>query len=123
MGIGTYFIGLIVSGLVALFLRAVIRWSTEKWRSTDALSGRNFIRAILRGLPVAVAFAPSLLMKRGLGVLVLVSIIIFAELLVLILYSHSFDVEDRKNLANVVGVFIFVWGIIMVIYFLVQFLK
>lgn len=120
MGIGTYFIGLIVSGLAALFLRGVIAWSTEHWRPTDALSGRNIIRAILRGLPVAVAFAPSLLMKRGMGVLLPASITLFAELQALISHSHPLDADDRNNLTSAAGIFILVWGISTVIYFLRQ---
>jgi hypothetical protein len=124
MGIGTYFIGLIVSGLAALFLRAVIGWSTEHWRPTDAVSGRNVIRAVLRGLPIAVAFAPSILMKRGLGVLLPASITLFAELLgelqALVSHGHPLDADDRKNLANATGIFILVWGISTVIYFLGQ---
>ena len=116
----TYFLGLVLSGMVALLLRGLVRWVSRDWQPASALSRRNVVRAILRALPVAVAFAPTLLLKRGLGVLIPASIFLFPGIAGLPFQSTSLDADDRRNLVNAATSFTLVWAVSAFILFVRQ---
>jgi hypothetical protein len=72
--IGTYFIGLFPSGIVAFLLWFGIRRLLGRWKRRDKPAG-PVLRSLLRAFPLAVAFAPTVAMsppvgdKHGLGIL------------------------------------------------------
>jgi hypothetical protein len=79
--LGTYFLGLLPSGVVALLLRFGIRRLLQKWESRGRPAGRLFSSG-LRTLPFAVAFAPSIAFspplgdKHGIGILLTASTVV-----------------------------------------------
>jgi len=105
MGIGTYFIGLVISGLAALLVRVPIRWLIKR------ASCGPFLSAVLRALPFALAFAPTLLMKRGLGVLIPAALYLFPALTTLPFQTRPMDADDWGNLRLAATSFVLVWGI------------
>jgi dolichyl-phosphate-mannose--protein O-mannosyl transferase len=111
MGVGTYFIGLVLSGMLALLLRALLRWAARSWRPMNALCRRGVFLAVVRAFPFAFGFAPTLLMKRGLGVLIPASLYLFPELGAALFGGHPLDKDDRNNLRVAAISFTLVWGI------------
>ena len=107
MGIGTYFIGLLPSGLAAFLLAALLKALTHRWQP-------GFWRAALRALPIALAFAPTMLMKRGLGVLLPASVTLCAEMF----GGRPLDGDDRKNISAAATSLIVVWAITAVIVYI-----
>jgi len=120
MGVFTYIIGLIPSVLVAMIIRAVIHWLTAKWRPMTALSWQNILRAVLRAFPFAFAFAPILLMKRGLGVLVPSSVYLCASLYESLFGARPRDSEDIRNTNLALMTLLLVWGVLAFIFFAIQ---
>src|ERR1041385_6455541 len=118
MGFMTYFVGLVISGMAALLLRALVLWLTKPWRPNTSPCWQNILRPILRALPFAIAFAPTLLMKRGLGVLIPASVFLFPEIVGLPFHTNSLDSEDRHNLSVAATSVFLVWGISALIVFL-----
>ena len=111
MGLGTYFIGLLMSGTVALFLWALMKLVAPR------VSRWPLASAAVRAFPFAFAFAPSLLMKRGLGVLIPASVYLFPQLAVLPFQKRPLDADDWNNLRVAAISFILVWGIAGLILF------
>ncbi len=72
--VGTYFLGLLPSGVAALLLRFGIRRLLQKWENQGRPAGR-MLSSSLRALPFAVAFARSIAFspppgdKHGIGIL------------------------------------------------------
>src|SRR5438477_7426900 len=106
MGIGTYFLGLLFSGFAGFLLHVLIKMVTQRWTK------EGFVRAVLRSLPIAVAFAPAMLMKKGLGVLLPASIVLFAA------RSQTPDADDTRNMSGAVTSLWLTWAIGTVILFL-----
>jgi hypothetical protein len=104
MGIGTYFIGLALSGFAALLLHVLVKLVTERWKE-------GFVRAVLRSLSVAVALAPAMLMKKGLGVLLPASIVVCVA-------RSRTDADDSRNFASALTSLAVVWVISALILFL-----
>ena len=116
MGLMTYFGALVISGMVALLLRALLRWLTRSWHP-------GFVLAVVRSFPFAFAFAPTLLMKRGLGVLIPASLYLFPQLGGLPFQSRALDADDKHNLGVAAASLVLVWGVSAVILFVRQVIK
>jgi len=69
---------------------------------------------------MAFAFAPTLLMKRGLGVLIPASLYLFPELGGLPFQSRPLDMDDRHNLSVAATSFVAVWAVSAFILFVRQ---
>ena len=111
MGFMTYFMGLVVSGLVALLLRALLLRLTRNW-SAEATPGRySLLLPILRAFPVAFAFAPTMLMKKGLGVLIPASLFLFPTLGALPFQGRQLDADDKHNLSVAATSCLAVWAV------------
>jgi len=117
MGFMTYFIGLAISGLVALLLRSLARKGIHRWQPNERVWWQCMTSAVLRALPFAFAFAPALLMKQGLGVLLTASFVLIIELPGLLFHGQSFDSNDRKNFSAAASSFLIVWLLASVILF------
>src|SRR5882672_350607 len=120
MGIFPYLVFLVPSTAVALVLRTFLRWLTASWQPPTALHWQNVLRAILRGLPYALAFTPTLLMKRGLGVLIPASVHLCGALYEMGFGSHARDAEDARNVTNSAMLLLVVWGVLAFIFFAMQ---
>lgn len=120
MGFFTYLFFLIPSVAVAYLLRTILRWPISKWVPTNASYWQRVISAVLRAFPFAFAFAPTLLMKRGLGVLIPASLYLFPELIGLPFRSHPLDADDKHNLSVAGTSLVAVWGIVAFILFVRQ---
>jgi len=70
---------------------------------------RSAIVTAARALPFAFAFAPTLLMKRGLGVLLPASVYLFPEVALLPIQNKPLDIDDKNNLSVAITSFIAVW--------------
>ena len=70
MGLMTYFVALALSGPVAILLLTLIHWLIYRWCPKNEVLWQRITCVALRAFPFAVAFAPTLLMKRGMGVLI-----------------------------------------------------
>jgi len=123
MGFMTYFVGLMISGVAALLLHVVIGWGMHRWRRNERILWQCALSAAVRALPFALAFAPTLLMKRGLGVLIPASIYLFSALAVLPFQDHPLDIDDRRNLSTAATSFIVVWFLASFILFARQICK
>jgi hypothetical protein len=113
MGFMTYFAALVLSGIAALLLRGLLRWLTRTWQP-------SFLLAVIRAFPIAFAFAPTLLEKRGLGVLIPASLYLFPQLGGLPLLNRPLDGNDKRNLCVAAASFVLVWGVAAVILFFRQ---
>jgi len=67
------------------------------------------ILAATRALPFAFAFAPAMLMKRGLGVLLPAAVYPLPEIIMLPFQSKPLDIDDQKNLIPAATSFLVVW--------------
>ncbi len=113
MAFMTYFAALVLSGIAALLLRGLLRWLTRTWQP-------SFVLALVRAFPIAFAFAPTLLMKRGLGVLIPASLYLFPQFGGLPFQSRPLDANDKHNLCVAAASFVLVWGVSAVILFVRQ---
>jgi hypothetical protein len=109
MGFITYFLGLAISCPIALVLWGVLDRGMHRLQLRDKGFWRSAIVTAARALPFAFAFAPTLLMKRGLGVLLPASIYLFPELVGLPFQSKPLDTDDKNNLSVAITSFIAVW--------------
>jgi hypothetical protein len=120
MGFASYFGGLIFSGAIALVIRALVRRFTKSWQPTRAIGWRNLLQTLLRAFPFAFAFAPTLLMKRGLGVLIPASLYLFPEIGALPFQSEPLDADDKHNIVIATISFFAVWVLVAFIFFVRQ---
>jgi len=120
MGIFTYFLFLIPSALVAPVLRALIQWLTENWHPASAFCWWNILRATLRAFPFALAFAPTLLIKKGLGVLLPASLYLCGAGYEWVFRGTPFDTEDGRNVTVAVTSFVLLWALLALIFFVQQ---
>jgi hypothetical protein len=111
MGFFTYFLGLAITCPLALVLWGLLDWGMHRLQLTDNGFWRSAIVTTARALPFAFAFAPTLLMKRGLGVLLPASIYLFPELGGLPFQSKPLDIDDKNNLSVAITSFIAVWAL------------
>jgi len=105
---------------VAVIIRAAIQWRIAKWRPLSALSWQNVLQAVLRAFPFAFAFAPTLLMKRGLGVLVPSSVYLCGALYESLFGARPRDGEDTRNTTHALMTLLLAWGVLAFIFFAVQ---
>ena len=120
MGFFIYLFYLVPSVAVAFLLRTILRWPINRWFPTNASSWQSVISAVLRAFPFAFAFAPTLLMKRGLGVLIPASLYLFPELIGLPFRSHPMDADDKHNLSVAATSFVAVWAFVAFLLFVRQ---
>ncbi len=97
--------GLAMSGIAALIIRLLLKPGIRK------VSRWPLASAALRAFPFALAFAPSILMKRGFGVLIPASVYLFPELVSLPFQDSILDADDWRNLKLAAMSFLVVWGV------------
>ena len=120
MGVFTYFLFLTVTMVPGLCLRALIGWLTAGWRPAGALSWQNVLGAILRALPFALTFAPTLLMKRGLGVLIPASLFLGGAMYERVFRGKVLDAEDGRNVSVASISLLVLWVLLAFIFFVQQ---
>ena len=109
MGFITYFLGLAITCPAALVLWGVLDWGMHRLQLREYGFWRSAIVTAARALPFAFAFAPTLLMKRGLGVLLPASVYLFPEVALLPIQNKPLDIDDKNNLSVAITSFIAVW--------------
>jgi hypothetical protein len=121
MGLITYFVGLALSGPVAMLLLTLIHWLIYKWCPKNEVLWQRVTCAVLRAFPFAVAFAPTLLMKRGMGVLIPASDYLLPTMVELPFHRQQpLDTDDRHNLCTATISFMVVWCLTSFIIFVRQ---
>jgi hypothetical protein len=121
MGFITYFVGLALSGPVAILLMTFIHWLIHRWCPKNEVLWQRITRVALRAFPFAVAFAPTLLMKRGMGVLIPASDYLLPTLVGLPFHRlQPLDTDDRDNLSTATISFMVVWCLASFIIFVRQ---
>lgn len=103
---------------MALFLRALLRRVVRNWHPMTRFCEHLVYRSIVLSLPFALAFAPALLMRRGLGVLIPASVYLFPELAGLPFQARPLNADDVSNLWVASSSFTITWGLGALVLFL-----